>query len=140
MAPGIWIPSAEFIGTTNIAWLMRQAGRGFLSGRCTPGRSIDREAYWAAAIERLGISFRTPFRQVADLSPGWRRRDGCLGARLNIVESCFAAPADSPAIIHQAEGGAAPDDERRRACRADGPRGGQSSPPGLHARHAPWRS
>jgi acetyl-CoA synthetase len=28
-----------------------------------------------------------------------------VGARFNIVESCFTAPPDSPAIIHQAEGG-----------------------------------
>ena len=33
-------------------------------------------------------------------SPRW-----LVDARLNIVESCFQAPADSLAIIHQAEGG-----------------------------------
>lgn len=65
----------------------------------------NREAYWALAIERLGIRFRQPFSRVLDptgdaTSPRW-----LPDARLNIVESCFAAPADASAIIHQTEGG-----------------------------------
>ena len=41
-----------------------------------------------------------------DLSQGVEEPRWLADARLNIVESCFAAPADSPAIIYQAEGGA----------------------------------
>jgi len=65
----------------------------------------NREAFWTLAIERLGLRFRSPFSRTMDLSPGVEEPHWLVDARLNIVESCFAAPADSPAIIHQAEGG-----------------------------------
>jgi acetyl-CoA synthetase len=101
--PG-WTPSPEFIDSTNIAWLMRQVGVD--SYQALHAWSVrNREAYWALAIERLGIRFRKPFSAVADLSQGAENPRWLVDARLNIVESCFQAPADSPAIIHQAEGG-----------------------------------
>ena len=64
----------------------------------------NRKAFWSLVIERLGIRFQRPFTRVADLSPGVETPRWLPGARLNIVESCFTAPPDSPAIIHQAEG------------------------------------
>jgi acetyl-CoA synthetase len=65
----------------------------------------NREAYWAAAIERLGIRFAQPYSRVADFTQGLDAPRWLVDARMNILESCFRAPADSPAIIHQAEGG-----------------------------------
>src|SRR5882724_7385476 len=65
----------------------------------------NREAFWALRIERLGIRFQQSFRRVLDLSGGVENPRWLVDARFNIVESCFAAPADSPAIIHQTEGG-----------------------------------
>ena len=64
-----------------------------------------REQYWATAVERLGIRFRQPFSRVLDSSGGVAAPRWLPGARLNIVESCFTAPADSPAIHLQPEGG-----------------------------------
>jgi hypothetical protein len=64
-----------------------------------------REAYWALAIERLGLRLREPFDSVVDLSDGVEAPRWLPGAGLNIVESCFAAPAECPAILHQTEGG-----------------------------------
>jgi acetyl-CoA synthetase len=100
-----WIPTEEFIERTNIAWLIQRAGVD--SYRALHAWSVQhREAFWGTAIERLGIVFSTPPTQIADFSQGVETPRWLVGARMNIVESCFRAPADSPAIIHQAEGGA----------------------------------
>ncbi len=101
----VWTPSTEFIATTNIAWLMRHVGAD--SYEALHAWSVqNREAYWAVAIERLGIRFQQLFSRVMDLSQGIELPRWLPDAQLNIVESCFTAPAESPAIIYQAEGGA----------------------------------
>jgi acetyl-CoA synthetase len=90
---------------SNIAWLMERAG--VTSYDALHAWSVrERAAYWQSAMERLGIVFRKPCEQVLDLSGGVERPDWLRGAQLNIVESCFQAPADSTAIIQQREGGA----------------------------------
>jgi acetyl-CoA synthetase len=99
-----WTPTPEFINTTNIAWLMRRAGVD--SYEALHQWSVqNREAFWRLVIERLGIRFQQPFSRVMDLSAGVENPRWLVDARYNIVESCFVAPADSPAIIHQTEGG-----------------------------------
>ncbi|MDQ3814778.1 MAG: AMP-binding protein, partial [Armatimonadota bacterium] len=99
-----WVPSPEFIGTTNIAWLMQRVGA--TSYEELHAWSVQyREAFWAMAIERLGIRFQLPFSRVLGVSRGVEEPHWLVDARLNIVESCFAAAADSPAIIYQTEGG-----------------------------------
>ena len=98
-----WEPSPGFIRTTNIAWLMQRSGMEAYEALHT--WSVQhRQEYWRLAIERLGLFFQRPFDRVMDLSQGVEEPQWLVGARLNIVESCFAAPADSPAIIYQAEG------------------------------------
>jgi len=98
-----WEPSPRFIRTTNIAWLMQRTGMECYEA--LHAWSVQhREVYWRLAVEKLGLSFQRPFDRVMDLSLGVEEPRWFVDARLNIVESCFAAPADSPAIIHQAEG------------------------------------
>ena len=99
-----WVPSPDFISTTNIAWLMRRVG--VASYEALHQWSVqNREMFWALVIERLGIRLQQPYSRVMDLSHGVETPRWLVDARLNIVESCFAAPPDSPAIIHQTEGG-----------------------------------
>jgi acetyl-CoA synthetase len=99
-----WVPSPDFIETTNVAWLMRRAG--VASYKELHQWSVqNREAFWRLVIERLDIRFQRPFSRVIDLSQGVEAPQWLVDARLNIVESCFTAPADSAAIIHQAEDG-----------------------------------
>ena len=100
-----WTPSPDFIGTTNIAWLMRRVGVDSYEA-LHAWSTQNRAEFWGLAIERLGIRFQRPYTHVADFSGGLENPGWLVDARLNIVESCFAAPADSPAIIHQGEGGA----------------------------------
>ncbi len=102
--PFACVPSPDFINTTNIAWLMQRVG--VASYEALHQWSVqNREAFWALVIERLGIRFQQPFSRVLDLSRGVELPDWLVDAQLNIVESCFRAPPDSPAIIHQAEAG-----------------------------------
>ncbi|HEY2344168.1 MAG TPA: AMP-binding protein [Chthoniobacteraceae bacterium] len=101
----VWVPSPDFIETTNIAWLTRQAN--VASYEALHRWSVEnRAAYWKLAIERLGIRFQRTFNQIVDLSDGVENARWLPGARLNIVESCFTAPAEAPAIVQQKEGGA----------------------------------
>jgi len=103
--PPDWTPTPEFIATTNVAWLMQRIGVD--SYEALHAWSVrNRESYWEAVIERLGIRFRKPPDRGADFSAGIESPRWLPGATLNIVESCFSAPAETPAIIHQAEGGA----------------------------------
>ena len=101
----MWVPSPAFIASTNIAWLMQRAGVDSYEA-LHAWSAREREAFWAQAIQRLGIRFQRPYQRVLDMSGGVESPQWLADGQLNIVESCFAAPPDSPAIIHQAEGGA----------------------------------
>ena len=124
-SPPAWVPSPDFIRTTNIAWLMQRAGVDSYEA-LHAWSAQNREAFWTLAIERLGLRFRRPFSRMLDLSQGVEEPRWLVDAQLNIVESCFAAPADSPAIIHQAEGGPLATLERGRTPGADRARGRES--------------
>jgi acetyl-CoA synthetase len=100
----MWQPTEDFIKTTNLAWLMRRAG--VQSYENLHRWSVQqREDFWTAVIERLDIRFRKPFSRMLDTSDGVENPRWLVDAQFNIVESCFTAPADSSAIIHQHEGG-----------------------------------
>jgi acetyl-CoA synthetase len=100
-----WVPSADFIAGTNLAWLMQQAGVDTWD-QLHAWSVAHRDEYWRLAIERLGLRFRRPFDRIADFSRGPEHPDWLPGARLNIVESCLAGSPEATAILHQDEGGA----------------------------------
>ena len=52
-------------------------------------------------MQRLGIQFQHPYTQILDLTAGVEAPHWCQNATLNIVESCFQAPPEAIAIIHQ---------------------------------------
>ena len=56
-------------------------------------------------VQRLDVQFSEPFSSVLDLSDGPEHPRWLVGAKLNVVDSCFQAPDDSPAVIYQAEDG-----------------------------------
>ena len=99
-----WIPTEEEIRASNLHALMRER-------RCDTYRELFHWSvtqvteFWHHLAQRLHIRFAHPYHAVADLSdlrePRW-----FPGGRLNIAESCFNAPSDALAIVHQAEGGA----------------------------------
>ena len=99
-----WVPSPDFIETTNLAWLMRRVGLDSYK-KLHQWSVQNRGDFWRLVVERLGIRFQQPFSEMIDLSRGVEAPRWLVGARFNIVESCFTAPPDSPAIIHQSEEG-----------------------------------
>jgi len=102
MEAAVWTPDPATIERANVTSLARAQS---LQGVEALYRwsTDDRVGYWSAMIERLGIVFETPPRAIrgsADpQSPDW-----LPGARLNIVESCFAGDADRVAIVYQRAG------------------------------------
>ncbi|HVE16315.1 MAG TPA: AMP-binding protein, partial [Chthoniobacterales bacterium] len=99
-----WTPSAEFVETTNAAWLMRRVGVNSFD-ELHAWSVQNRSAYWALAIERLGIVLKRPYEDILNLADGVEAPRWLEGARLNIVESCFTAPESATAIVHRTESG-----------------------------------
>ncbi len=97
-----WFP--EDPGSSNIARLMRRTGRSTYED-LYEWSIRDRAGFWSTVIEMLDIRFQRPFSSVLDTSRGPEHPQWLVGARLNIVESCFRAPDDSPAVVYQAEDG-----------------------------------
>lgn len=102
--PPAWFPSDEQIQATNIGALMNELNvASYLELHAWSAR--HRVEFWDIMIQRLGIRLRQNYEEIVDLSQGWESPQWLVSARLNIVESCFQAPADDPAIIFQREGG-----------------------------------
>ncbi len=99
-----WTPSPGTIAASNLAWLMRAVGVATYA-ELHAWSVRERAEYWRLAIERLGIRFRRPWQQLLDVSDGVQNARWLVGAELNIVESCFQAAPDSPAIVFQEESG-----------------------------------
>ncbi len=67
----------------------------------------DRARFWQCMIERLGISLARPTSAMLDLSAGVQRPRWLVGARLNIVDSCFQAEPAKLAVVYHDESGRA---------------------------------
>lgn len=110
--PPAWFPSEEHIQGTNIAALMREVKVSTYAelhewSTCSPEKlnATHRATFWDVMIRRLGIRFRQPYTQLLDLSQGTEQPQWLVNAQFNIVESCFQAPPDTPAIVFQRAGG-----------------------------------
>jgi acetyl-CoA synthetase len=92
-----WLPSDDVIARANVTAVCRQLS---LSDYPALHRwSVEnREAYWKLVIDRLGIALRQPYERFLDTAnptrPQW-----LVGARMNIVDSCFAADPNAAAVI-----------------------------------------
>src|SRR5690242_16456499 len=98
-----WLPSEEGIRRANVTAVCGQLG---LADYPALHRwSIEnREAYWKLVIERLGIKLRQPYERILDATYPTRPR-WLVGARMNIVDSCFSADPSAPAVIESDESG-----------------------------------
>ena len=98
-----WFPDEEKIQNTNISAILRKLGLDSYAELHT-WSSQNRAQFWELMVQHLGIRFRENYRTVLDLSQGVETPQWLVGARFNIVESCFQAPAEATAIVYQAEG------------------------------------
>ncbi len=102
--PPAWMPTEELIRSSNLAWLMDQVGVASYPA-LHAWTANHREAFWALVLQRLQIRLQRPFTKLLELSRGPESPRWLADARLNIVDSLFAAPPGSPAIVYQPEGG-----------------------------------
>ena len=94
-----WTPTPGTIARSNIAASLRDLNLPSFTEfhRFSVTR---REPFWAHVIGRLGVRLRRPYERVLDPQSPPTRPTWLPGARLNIVESCFQADDDQPAIVH----------------------------------------
>jgi acetyl-CoA synthetase len=101
--PPAWIPTPEEVRATNLAGFMLRRGIADYAG--LHAWSVrHRAAFWATFVRETDIRFAVPYSQVLDGSNGVQAARWFGGAKLNIVESCFKAAPDKPAIFYQREG------------------------------------
>jgi acetyl-CoA synthetase len=104
-----WRPTADFIEQAHLTEFMRQNGIAALPDLME--RSTQDVAWFTDAVLRyLDIRFRTPYRQVLDLSRGLAFPQWCLGGRMNIVENCLdkyigTSTENRTALIWEGENG-----------------------------------
>ncbi|MEZ5278049.1 MAG: AMP-binding protein [Opitutaceae bacterium] len=93
-----WLPGSDCLETSNIGRVMGDLGIGdYRDFHCWSTR--NRDDFWAAMIDRLGIRFHEPFREIRLPESPLEKPDWLPGARMNIAESCFQAEADAPAVV-----------------------------------------
>lgn len=102
--PPIWVPSPEQIQATHIADLLRELNLNSYA-ELHAWSVQHRDRFWARMIQRLGIRLQRQYSQIVDLTQGIESPVWLVDARLNIVDSCFQAPTEAPAIVYQPEGG-----------------------------------
>ena len=102
--PVAWWPDESTVAQANITQAQRALGLAsyaeFYNWSVT-----NKAAFWETAINRLGIVLRQPYQQVLDLADGPEHPRWLPGARLNIAESCFQAPAGQRALVVSDEQG-----------------------------------
>ncbi len=106
MSDYVWRPSPERIAEANVTRLAQRHDIDSITE--LRRRSVaDVQWYWDAAIVDLAIPFRSPYRQVLDISSGKENPDWFIDGEFALVDACIARWADSgrPAVIHEAEDG-----------------------------------
>ncbi len=99
-----WQPDEPTIQKSNLSDLMKRAGVKSYS-ELYEWSIQNRAAFWEIVVEQLNIQLRQPYQQIVDNSQGNEEVNWLVGAQLNIVESCFQAPADKPALTLADESG-----------------------------------
>ena len=98
-----WFPSESETEDTNIYALMRMLNLDSYEALHTWSVQ-NRDEFFEFIVKTLDIRFKKPFNKIVTLLCGSDSPQWLFGAKLNIVESCFNAPPDAPAIVFQPEG------------------------------------
>jgi acetyl-CoA synthetase len=108
----VWTPSEEVLELANVVRLMRR--HGIVDYRELVRRSVDdREWFWPAAIEDMGIEFFEPWQEIVDLSRGPEWATWFTGGKLNVAWNCVHRWAASPLAGAEAAVGLGEDGSRR---------------------------
>ncbi len=108
----VWTPSDDVLERSNVVRLMRR--HGVTDYRELVQRSIEeRDWFWPAAIEDMGLEFFEPWEQVVDLSRGPEWATWFTGGKLNIAWNCVHRWAAGPLATTEAAVGLGEDGSRR---------------------------
>ncbi len=98
-----WRPKKEEIPASNLGRMMSDLGIDNYAD--LHAWSVEnRPAFWQYVVDKLGIIFARPPNHILDLTNGVSNPRWLPGAEMNIVDSCFQAPADKTAILSCKEG------------------------------------
>ena len=96
--PPVWTPDEEIVRRSNLKASMDAEGiNRYEDFHAWSVR--DRPAFWTHTLERLGVVFTRPPDKILDLAGGVRQPRWLTGAEMNIVDSCFTADPNRPAVI-----------------------------------------
>ena len=96
--PAVWAPDEETVRRSNLQASMAAVGTDRYDD--FHAWSVrDPSAFWTHTLERLGIVFTRPPDAILDLDGDVRDPRWLPGAELNIVDSCFTADSDRPAVV-----------------------------------------
>lgn len=95
-----WHPSPEVIAFANLTGAMAERGLATYDEFYEWSRT-DRAGFWAYTADRLGIRMAQSQSAVLGDKGTVEYPDWFSGARLNIAESCFLAPAEAIAVRQQ---------------------------------------
>lgn len=100
--PPLWKPTATDIAGTHLGRWMGELDLASVAE--FHARTVrERAWFWGEITRRLGIHWAEPYRAVVDDVTALERARWFVGGRLNIVESCFSAPADQLALVADSE-------------------------------------
>lgn len=95
-----WIPDENLIKKTHLAKLMAKLKISDM--RALHSWSVNHyEKFWEIVIKQLNIIFHKKPEKICDLREGIESPQWFPGAKLNIIASCFTAPANKTAIIYE---------------------------------------
>ncbi len=97
-----WRPDPDTVADTHLGRFMDQHGIATVDALLARATE-DVPWFTSAVLAHLGIRFERPYDRVLDLSRGVRWPAWCVGAEMNIVASCLAAPEDQVAVIWEDE-------------------------------------
>lgn len=94
----VWQPDATTHANAPLTHFMQTAGLSSVEACHAYSVQAD-QAFWKSMLKTLNIVFKIPPTQMVDLSAGTASPHWLPGTQLNIIDSCFTAPAESIAIL-----------------------------------------
>jgi len=95
-----WTPNAKQIKNTHLWDLMTQLKMD--NYQALHAWSVNHyQDFWQLMITKLAIQFHNQPNKICDLSAGIESPQWLVGAKLNIVNSCFTAPSNAIALRYQ---------------------------------------
>jgi len=98
-----WLPGTQELQHARAAGLLREFQLASVTELAA--FSVDEpHRFWSHVLSDLGIVFEQAPDSISELQEGAQNAQWLSGARLNIVESCFQAPAKATAIVWKVPG------------------------------------